>query len=89
MCAGGNTLLQFTKKDETRPGFNFRSVIRDFCIGAFLAATIFMFLPDSVTTMLGGAAESVSSMSKGLTGGGSSSVSHMGDIELRVGPARF
>lgn len=89
VCAAGNTLLQFTKKDDTRPGFNFRSVIRDFCIGAFLAATIFMFLPESITNILGGAAESVSVVSKGLTGGGSNSVSPMGDIELRVGPARF
>lgn len=91
ICAAGNTLLQFTNKsEEQRREFNVRSVLRDFCIGAFLAATIYMFIPDSISNMISGANSAVESVSKGFSGGGErTSVSSSGDIELRLGPARW
>ncbi len=94
LCAVANVGLQLTKKQtEDSKGFNGRSVVRDFCIGAFLAATVFMFLPDSVSNFIAGlqsVGQSVSQASSAVTGGGeSSSIAPPSDIELRLGPARF
>lgn len=92
VCAVANVGLQLTKKDpeSNQQGFRVRSVVRDFCIGAFLAAVIFMFIPDSISNMISGAQSAVGSVSKGFSGGGEgSTVAPSGDIELRLGPARF
>jgi hypothetical protein len=71
-----------TRKDGEP--FRLRAVFRDFILGAFLSATIYMMLPDSVDSW-------ASSLIK--TGGGvmSSSVSSSpsSDVELHTGPARF
>lgn len=92
VCAAGNTLLQLTRKspEESQKGFNVRSILRDFCIGAFLAATVFMFIPDSITNLISGAQGVVGSVSKSMSGGGDiTSTAHSGDVELRLGPARW
>ncbi|NDB61342.1 hypothetical protein EB001_23325 [bacterium] len=71
-----------TRKDGEP--YRLRSVVRDFILGAFLSATIYMILPDSVdslTTFLmktGG-----SPISASLSSSASS------DVELHTGPARF
>ncbi len=92
LCAAASAVMQLTNKSQEyqHTGFKFRAVIRDFCLGAFLAATIYMLIPDSISNTISGF------MPKGsFTGGGGSveapaySASSSGDIELRVGPARF
>jgi hypothetical protein len=71
-----------TRKDGEP--FRMRAVFRDFILGAFLSATIYMMLPDSVDSW-------TASLIK--TGGGvmSASVSSgaSSDVELHTGPARF
>lgn len=71
-----------TRKDGEP--FRMRAVFRDFILGAFLSATIYMMLPDSVDSL-------TASLMK--TGGGvmSASVSSgaSSDVELHTGPARF
>jgi hypothetical protein len=74
-----------TKKEGE--AFRMRAVARDFILGAFLSATIYMMLPDSVDSW------TASLMKKGSTIGGAitSSVSSVSssDVELHTGPARF
>ena len=57
--------------------FNFKPVARDFCIGAFLTATVYMMIPDSIQEMLN-QAQNMFPKSSGPQ-----------DIELQTGPARF
>ena len=71
-----------TRKDGEP--YRLRAVFRDFILGAFLSATIYMMLPDSVDSL-------TTSLIK--TGGGvmSATVSSTpsSDVELHTGPARF
>jgi len=90
---------QYMTKDKNEP-FRMRAVFRDFCIGAFLTATIYMFLPESIQSWISAGTSAIKSM----TGGGSTtgaattsntsssasaSASSSSDIELQFGPARF
>jgi hypothetical protein len=74
-----------TRKDGEK--FRLRAVFRDFILGAFLSATIYMMLPESVDSWTS------SLMKKGISVGGamSSPVSSgaSSEIELHTGPARF
>lgn len=77
---------QYTSTDINQE-IRLRAVFRDFCIGAFLTAMIYMFLPDSIDSL-------VSSGKSFFTGGGTSSIMRTTttdsfDIELQTGPARF
>ena len=63
------------EKDED---FRMRAVFRDFCIGAFLTAVIYMFLPDSIESWISAAKGAITKPEQSG-----------GDIELNVGPARF
>lgn len=78
-------IQQYTSTD-TNQEIRLRAVFRDFCIGAFLTAIIYMFLPDSIESF-------VSSGKSLFTGGASSSITTTTikplDIELQTGPARF
>jgi len=86
---------QYYSKKANEP-FQYRPVIRDFCIGAFLAAIIYMFVPDSIQSMLNNlpslSLPSLPSLSK-MTGGSSepvaASTSPSMEVEIQTGPAKF
>ena len=81
---------QLMSKDQ-EPGFQVKPVIRDFFIGAFLAAIVYMVLPESVQSWVTAGQEAVKSVTaKAPTfSGGGSGGSGGSDIELQTGPARF
>lgn len=62
--------------------FRVKPVIRDFCIGAFLTATVYMFIPDTIQELISSSQSTMSSIIQSP-----SSISP--DIELHTGPARF
>ena len=53
-----------------------RPVLRDFCLGACVSAAIYMFLPESIDSLI----ETATAVT---------SVATPVDIELQTGPARF
>jgi len=53
-----------------------RPIVRDFCLGAFVSASIYMFLPESIDSIIDTTTAAVS-------------VAAPVDIELQTGPARF
>ncbi len=73
-----SAVQQFTK-DSSQPysGFNGKPVLRDFCIGAFLTAAVYMMIPDSIQSLLTQATNMFPTASV------------VNDIELQTGPARF
>jgi hypothetical protein len=84
---------QAMSKNKDEP-FRLRAVFRDFCIGAFLTATIYMFLPESIQSWINMGKNAIGSMTGGgevATGAASSTSTSSGssDIELQIGPARF
>jgi len=81
---------QYTNKNPNED-LRLRAVFRDFCIGAFLTAIIYMFLPDSIESLISSGKSMVSNT---LSGGGTgitttTTTSNPSDIELHIGPARF
>ena len=56
--------------------FSIKPVARDFCIGAFLTATVYMMIPDSFQEIMSKVQEMFKS-------------SGTQEIELQTGPARF
>ena len=78
---------QYTSKQPNEE-LRLRAVFRDFCIGAFLTAIIYMFLPDSIESLV---SVGKSALSNTFSGGSSVTTSSItkGDIELQIGPARF
>jgi hypothetical protein len=84
LIAGLSAVQQYFNKTE----FRTKAVMRDFCLGAFLTALIYMLIPDSVQGWLEsgkGLLESAATAAKAAT----SSSGKGGDIELQTGPARF
>ena len=75
-----SAVQQYSSRDSSMPysDFNIKPVARDFCIGAFLTATVYMMIPDSIQEILS-KAEKMFPKSSGSTQ----------DIELQTGPARF
>ena len=72
-----SALQQFTKdKSEPYSEFSIKPVARDFCIGAFLTAAIYMMIPDSIQSLL--------TQASGLF-----KSSGTQEVELQTGPARF
>ena len=57
-----------------------RPVVRDFCLGAFVSASVYMFLPESIDSLIDSTANAVAS---------ATAVAAPVDIELQTGPARF
>ena len=57
-----------------------RPVVRDFCLGAFVSASVYMFLPESIDSLIDSTASAVAS---------ATAVAAPVDIELQTGPARF
>ncbi len=104
IVAGGGVIASlsagqqiFWKDVDAPQEFRTRAVMRDFCIGAFLTAVLFMFLPESFHGIISAgtsAAQSMkSSVSSAIQNGGSTSGitsgSGLESIEIRTGPARF
>jgi hypothetical protein len=73
-----SAVQQYSSRDSTMPysEFSMKPVVRDFCIGAFLTATVYMMIPDSFQEMM----SKVQGMFKS---------SGTQEIELQTGPARF
>ena len=75
---------QYASKQSDEP-FRMRSIFRDFFLGAFLSATIYMFLPESIDTWMSFLITKTTSVTAtAAAGSGLSS-----DLELHTGPARF
>jgi hypothetical protein len=93
-AASAGQQIMWKDPDSMQEGFRARAVVRDFCIGAFLTAVLYMFLPESFQNMISvgsSAAQSMKSAVVSSTGGGASSNSFSGfdSMEIRTGPARF
>lgn len=73
-----SAVQQYSSRDSSMPysEFSIKPVARDFCIGAFLTATVYMMIPDSFQEMM----TKVQEMFKS---------SGTQEIELQTGPARF
>jgi len=73
-----SAVQQYSSRDSSMPysEFSMKPVARDFCIGAFLTATVYMMIPDSFQEMM----SKVQGMFKS---------SGTQEIELQTGPARF
>ena len=73
-----SAVQQYSSRDSSMPysEFSMKPVARDFCIGAFLTATVYMMIPDSFQEMLSKVQEMFKS-------------SGTQEIELQTGPARF
>jgi hypothetical protein len=83
VIAAASAFQQYSTKHEQ---FNTKPVIRDFCIGAFLTAVIYMFIPDTVQNLL---SSSQTAASTALSSMASSQATANADVELQTGPARF
>jgi hypothetical protein len=84
----------YTLKQAPEAEFRIRPVLRDFCIGAFLTSIIYMFLPDSITSMIESGQKSLSSYTSSMmpaqqSGGGSIDMQDAPKFEIKTGPARF
>ena len=67
-----SAVQQYTSKASE---FSVKPVARDFCIGAFLTAAVYMMIPDSIQSLL--------TQAQGLMKSSGT------DVELQTGPARF
>ena len=65
---------------EPSENVNFRPVARDFCLGAFASASVYMLLPESIDSFIDTTTSAVAK---------ATSVSAPADIELQTGPAIF
>lgn len=94
LIASASAYQQYTSNAQGQE-FSAKPVIRDFCIGAFLTAIVYMFLPDTVQSMFSSSQTVASDMLHSITKETVASVSASGkqgldmDIELQTGPARF
>ena len=75
-------------KDPEEP-FRMRAVFRDFFIGAFLTSTAYMFLPESIDSIVSSGSDFFSKASAQVGGAAAADASMSTDIELQTGPARF
>ena len=73
-----SAVQQYSSRDSSMPysEFSMKPVARDFCIGAFLTATVYMMIPDSFQEIMSKVQEMFKS-------------SGTQEIELQTGPARF
>lgn len=72
-------VYQVYTKDPSEE-MTYRPVVRDFCLGAFVTASIYMFLPESIDSFIDSTATAVATVT---------AVATPVDIELQTGPARF
>jgi DMSO reductase anchor subunit len=74
---GGSVIAAFSAYQQyTSDEFRVKPVIRDFVIGAFLAAVTYMFVPETIQEFLNTSQSTITAMVPG-------------EIELQTGPARF
>jgi hypothetical protein len=71
-------MYQVYTKDPSEE-FRYRPVVRDFCLGACVTAAVYMFLPESIDSIIDSTATAVAA----------ATVATPVDIELQTGPARF
>lgn len=69
--------VQYANKTQTEE-FRFRPVLRDFCLGAVVSASLYSFLPESVDELVVSVTKLPEIKEVDLK-----------DIELQTGPARF
>ena len=75
---GGAVIAAFSAYQQyTSDEFRVKPVIRDFVIGAFLAAVAYMFVPETIQEWLNTSQSTMTNMMPS------------GEIELQTGPARF
>lgn len=91
LVASLSTFQQFSMK---QPGedIRVRAIVRDFCLGAFLTAILYMFLPESMLSWVSAGQSIVSSTVTKLSSPSNTSPQSggsFGDIEIQTGPARF
>jgi hypothetical protein len=89
LVASLSTFQQFSMK---QPGedIRVRAIVRDFCLGAFLTAVVYMFLPESMLSWVSAGQTLVSSTVTKLSSTSSApQTGGFGDIEIQTGPARF
>ena len=80
LVASLSAISQFTSK-KSEEQINYRAILRDFCIGAFLTSALYMFIPESLLTAGKDAVNGI--VSKVVSSSPST------DIELQTGPAKF
>jgi hypothetical protein len=80
IIAAASAFQQYSTKPEV---FNTKPVIRDFCIGAFLTAIVYMFIPDTLQNLLSSGQTALSSLTQ------APAVTTNADVEIQTGPARF
>ena len=77
---GGSIIAAFSAYQQyTSDEFRVKPVVRDFCIGSFLSAIAYMFVPDTIQQWITSSQNTVA----GIIPSGSA------EIELQTGPARF
>jgi len=85
IAIGGTAIASLSAFQQySEEEFRVKPVARDFFIGAFLTAVVFMFLPESMQSWVSSGSKALSSLT-----GQSGSASKGQDIELQLGPARF
>jgi len=75
LIAIASYIYQASTKEASEP-LKVRPIVRDFCLGACVSAAIYMFLPESIDSLIDTTTAAVS-------------VAAPVDIELQTGPARF
>lgn len=76
---GGTVIAAFSAYQQyTSDEFRVKPVVRDFIIGAFLAAVAYMFVPETIQELLTSSQSSMSNI-----------MPTSNEIELQTGPARF
>ena len=90
LVASLSAYQQFATK-QSGEEFRTRAVVRDFCLGAFLTAVLYMFLPESMLSWVSAGQNLVSSTVNKISSstGSASQSGGFGEIEIQTGPARF
>jgi len=88
--AGIGAVANYATKTEGNT-ITVKSVVRDFLIGIILTSVIWMFVPESFSSigeMMESVASTIASPMEAMGGGGSGNGSG-GDLDLHVGPPSF
>ena len=92
-AASAGQQIYWKDPDAVQEGIRVRAVVRDFCIGAFLTAILYMFLPESFQNIISAGSSAAQSMKSAVSTSvgtaASTSFSGLESIEIRTGPARF
>ena len=84
VIASASAAQQILTRNHSEPysGVKVKSIFRDFFLGAFLTALLYMFLPESFQSWISSGKSAVESLTPSLP-------KSVGEYELQVGPARF